>query len=90
MIPQQIKDEAERMFPYGELHPEEWVNLLRNAYTSGATRNAWVPISELEGQPKEKDFLILFETGEVRRYFEDNLPFSVITHFQPLPLPPTE
>ena len=35
--------------------------------------------------PKDTNFIVLFDTGEVRRYFEDH-PFALYTHWlRPLP-----
>jgi hypothetical protein len=46
----------------------------------------WISIHD-RSQPlrKDTDCLVLFETGEIKRYYEDYLRNAVITHWMPIP-----
>lgn len=52
---------------------------------------AILPLSSRSLHPELKDdTLILFDTREVRRFGEDNLPRSIMTHYLNLTQPPTK
>lgn len=38
--------------------------------------------------PKNKDFLLLFESGNIQRFLEDDLEFNLITHWCEMPKRP--
>jgi hypothetical protein len=46
----------------------------------------WISIDDKKNpMRKDVDCLILFETGEIKRYYEGYLRNAVITHWKPLP-----
>jgi hypothetical protein len=49
-------------------------------------RMTWISVTDrTKVMQKDTDYLLLFETGEIRRYYEDYLRNAVITHWMPLP-----
>jgi len=48
-------------------------------------KEEWIPF---EKYIPNGDCLILFDTGEIRRYDEGDWPASIVTHFKTLPQPP--
>jgi hypothetical protein len=51
----------------------------------------WISIHDRKNPiKKDVDCLLLFETGEIKRYYEDYLRNSVITHWMPLPQKPNK
>jgi hypothetical protein len=48
----------------------------------------WISIDDKTNKLPDGDFLVLFDNGEIKRYFEEEHPFALYTHWQPLPKPP--
>lgn len=45
--------------------------------------NEWISVNEIKLLKEGEDCLILFDTGEIRRYMEEDLPAAIITHIMP-------
>lgn len=60
-----------------------WAQKQLKATSSGIP---WIPYEfYVKGRQLPEDFLLKFDTGEIRRYMEDDLPAALITHYALFP-----
>ncbi len=70
-------------YTYFEGLKESW-ELLMNEWLDES--DGWISINDRDNPPpKNTDFLVLFDSGYIRRYLEKKQPFDLYTHWQPLP-----
>jgi len=97
----QIQKEAEQLYPIVKGHGQNEIHeMLRKAYTRGATRNAWISV-DVELPKEDTEWLCwdkanemilvcLFTKSEFKSVWQDD-DFDIrdISHYQALPLQPT-